>query len=185
MNNIFVGFIFILFDFSLTFGGSTISLMPSFLGYWFWGRGLADLQGKSPTLAKMTPWARGMMIFTAITWVLNVLAISFGIFDIIIGIVASVLTIYVTYKVVAGIKEVEEYHQTYIYADELRTAWVASTIASISTLFLAWIPLIGFVVTLIAIAINIYFMVIMNKVKKAYEEIPPVQRENQMGPEEI
>lgn len=174
MNNIFLGFIFILFDFTLNFNESTLSLMPAFVGYWFLGKGLVELQGRSESITKAIPLAKFMIVFSAITWLINLFAIQLGLVGTAIGLVETVFSIYVSYLVVVGIKEVEEYHQADLQANKLKQAWLMSTICRLCVGLLIWVPFLILIVIVVAFAIHIYFMVALNNTKKAYYELPPM-----------
>ena len=173
MNNIFIGFIFLLFDFSINLGESSISLVPSCVGFWLIGKDLAALAGKSPTMAKTIPWAKAMMVVSAIIWVLNATAIGIGILGFGAGLIVALLTFYVTYNIVVGVKELEAYHQANLQAETLKKAWMMSTVVSIIGAVLSLIPLIGMIVVVAGIVLNVYFMTCLNQTKKLYEMIPP------------
>lgn len=173
MNNIFIGFIFILFDFTLSFNENTLSLLPAFVGYWFLGKGLVELQDRSESITKAIPFAKFMIVFSAITWLINLFAIPLGFVGIAIGFVETVLSIYVSYLVVVGIKEVEEYHQADLQADKLKQAWLISTICRLCVGLLIWVPFLILVAIVATFIIHIYFMMLLNNTKKAYYELPP------------
>ena len=63
MKNIFIAFIFILFDFAITLGSCRIGLIPTCVGYWFLGKGIGKLAEKSPSCQKIVPYIKPMMIF--------------------------------------------------------------------------------------------------------------------------
>lgn len=174
MNNIFIGFIFILFDFTLNFNENTLSLLPAFVGYWFLGKGLVELQDRSENITKAIPLAKFMIVFSAITWLINLFAIPLGVVGAAIGLVETVFSIYVSYLVVVGIKEVEEYHQADLQADQLKKAWLMSTICRLCVGLLIWVPFLILIAIVAAFIIHIYFMVILNNAKKAYYELPPM-----------
>ncbi len=176
MNNVFIGFIFIMFDFTLNLGNSSISLIPSFIGYWFLAKGLKELEGESAKCGNMIPWSTGMMIFTAITWVLDAIGISgqLGFIGTIVGIVGTVLSIYISYQVVMGIKEVEDYHRVDIMADKVKSSWFAYMIATVAAMVVVWIPVINIIAVVAAFICDVLFVVAVNNTKKAYYMLPPV-----------
>lgn len=177
MNNIFWGFFFVTLDFSLNLGNISIGLIPSFIGFWLLGKGLTELEKESTLFQKMIPWTKGMMIFTAIIYACDLFGVwvFLGGIGTFIGIIASILNLYVTYQIVMGFKELEDYHQANIGAEKLRSAWMAKVIATLVTILIVFIPLINIIALIVAFVLNILFLVAVYNSKKAYLELPPIQ----------
>ena len=176
MNNIFWGFFFIIFNFSLNFNESTISLIPTFIGYWLLSKGLRELTKESGRCTRMIPWAKGMVVYTLIIWIMDALGIGsqLGGVNIVLTMVATIIQIYISYQVVMGTKEVEDYHGSYIRADKLKSAWWGMVIASALVIPLAYIPGVNLIALIAAFVCYIVFAVALHKTKTEYELLPPV-----------
>ena len=170
MKKIFIAFIFIFFDFTISFeNGQILSLLPTCIGYWFLIKGLMELKEKSVSCAKMIPWAKWEMGIATIIWVTNLMGLQLQM--IIISLVSTILNYYITYKVVKGIGEVGEYHNRDIHANELKTAWIINIIASILNAVCSVLPLVNIVMSLVGFGVYVYILITMNRVKKAYQAI--------------
>lgn len=168
MQNIFVGFLFVMLDFNLDIGASTIGLIPDFIGFWFLSKGMNELTAESETFGKNIGLATVLMVCSAIIYVIDLMALSLGLLGIVIGIAMMIAQLYFEYKVIMGMFELEEYHNVHLGADDCKSKWIFAMVMVILTAVLVWIPIINFVVLIVAFIMFIVFLVSVNTFKNNY-----------------
>ena len=171
MRTIFIGFLFILLDFNLNLGSSSIELIPDFIGYIYVLKGLMELSEHSEWFTRLKPFANGMAIFSGIIFVMDLLGISVAMGTIVtmpLAIVSTIISLYITYGIVMGIKDMEAANEWDLNSDSLYSTWkvlVICTIVSYMVFFIPFVAIIGIVVGVIA---NIFFLYSFNHSKNRY-----------------
>lgn len=168
MQNIFLGFLFVMLDFNLDIGASTIDLIPDFIGFWFLSKGMNELTDESETFGKNIGLATVLMVCSVIIYVIDLIALSLGLLGIVIGIAMTIAQLYLEYKVIMGMFELEEYNNTHLGADDCKSKWIFAMVMVILTTVLVWIPIINFVVMIVAFIMFIVFLVSVNTFKNNY-----------------
>ncbi len=168
MQNIFWGFIFVMLDFNLSIGGLTIGLIPDFIGFWFLSKGMSELAVESDTFEKNIGLAKILMICSAIIYVIDLLGLSLGLLGPIIGIIMAIAHIYLEYKVVTGFFELERYNNVYLGAEDCKSKWIFTMVFNLLNLVLVWIPIINIIGLVVAVIMNIVFLVSVNTFKNNY-----------------
>ena len=172
MKNIFTGMIMVFIDFHLNIGLSRIGLIPTFLGYIFIHKGLAELAEFSPWFTKLMPYCKGMIVYTIITYVLDLLGIPPGT-GIVLGIISGIVSFYISYGIIMGVMDIEKAKSQDLNSQQLYSTWKLMVISTLITHLLLIFPVLAIPSILIAFAISIYYLLMFNKTKKLfYEEYP-------------
>ena len=173
MKNIFIGFLLIFLDFNLNLGGSTLEVLPDFIGYIFMVNGLAEMVGESTQFIKVKPYASGMAVFTGILYLLDLFGISalLGVFVYILAIVAIAVSLYISYCIVIGVQEMELNRHTFLDGGNLKSAWNYLAVYSASTLLAMLIPSFAIIIVIFGYIVVICFLVAFNKSKNLYDEM--------------
>ena len=109
MKKLFWGFFFICLNFNLTFNGHQLNILPDFAGYILLLRGIGELAEESAFFERARPFAIGMAVYTAILWIGALLAItSEGWIASLLGLAATVLSLYISWLLIRGVLEMEE-----------------------------------------------------------------------------
>lgn len=187
MKYIVIGLFFLLFSqplplFNCTsvFGMPVIDVIPSFVGYALVMKGTKELEPISKKIRKTTPWAKLMIVVSAVIWGMNVLGVGDGY----IGSAASTLLepvgYYIIYNIVKGIKEIEDYYQTNLESERLKKAYLRCIISLCVVVFIAATIPIALAIMILSGALNfvfnIYFYVRMFITKDLYDDIPPEKK---------
>lgn len=183
MHHIFIGFLLVFLDFNLNLGNSTIGLIPDFMGYYYMAKGLAELRQESPAFVSIRPFAVGMGFYSSVTYALDLFGITgiTGWLGVIIGIVGTVLSLYISYTVISGVRDMEAARCADLNGAKLKSTWslmaVFQGIAYISLV----IPAVALVCIIGGFVTSIVFLVAFYKSRDLYLALPtrqPGEREN-------
>lgn len=170
MQNIFIGLILIFIDFDLNLGSSSIELIPDFAGYILMLRGVEELMEDSAWFSKIKAFILGMAIYSGIIWIINLLGMksSMGYLDFILGIMATVIFLYILYSIIMAIKDIEVKYAVFLQADTLISIWKLIVIISVLSYLAFFIPVISIAAIFANLVIYIYFLYSFYKTKHLY-----------------
>jgi hypothetical protein len=172
MSQIFTGFLFIFLDFSLNLGRSSIELIPDFIGYIMIANGIEAMAAESPLFMKARPLSVFMIFYTGIFWFLNLFGVLVtGGLSVILGILSVVLPLYISNKIVLGVKDMEITYNTPLNGTSLQNAWNILTIFNILSLLSFLIPVLGVLCIIVAIIAAICFLAAFSRSKNLYYEL--------------
>jgi len=169
MRHIFIGFLFVFLDFNLTFGTSQIGLIPDFVGYIFIIQGLAELENLSPRFIKARPASLGMAMYTGLLYVMALFGIgSNSIVSFVLGLVSTLISLYISYNIVMGVKDIETSSGRFLNAGGLYSVWTVLAVLSLIIYLLYIIPVLNFLCIIAGLIAGIVFLVSFNKTKNLY-----------------
>ena len=156
MNNIFIGFLLVFLNFNLNLGNSTIGLFPDFIGYIVMINGLAEMAEESQLFLKVKPYAAGMAVYTGILYFIDFLGVSpsLGAFSYILAIVSTIISLYISYCVIMGVKETEEKHNTELNGDSLKSTWNILAVFHIAVYITLLFPPLAVICIIVAIIVR-------------------------------
>ena len=173
MRSIFIGLLFVFLDFNLNIGASQIGLIPDFVGYAFMLAGLKDLADKSDRFIKVRPFSTGMLIYTAILYAFDLLGITVSLgsaVSFILGLVSTLISFYISYGIVMGIKDMELRMGIFLNAEKLFAVWRIYAVLSLIIYLLFFIPVLGWLGIIAGLVAGIVFLVYFNNTKRLYEQ---------------
>lgn len=163
MDQLFIGILFILFDFNFSLGGVTIGMLPDFIGYVLAFLGLTKLRGESPILAKCSTLAPIFAVYSIFSYVVSLLGLVVNVFFIyIIGLIEVILRLYFIYQLVQGLKQLEIGRQIELYTDRLHKYWALMTAFQVFSLLLITSLLLSAVCTVVSFVCSILFALKLN-----------------------
>jgi hypothetical protein len=169
MRNIFIGLLFVFLDFNLTFGASQIGLIPDFVGYILMIQGLAELQNLSPRFIKARPFALGMAVYTGILYMMDAFGIGIGsILSFTLGLISTLISLYISYNIVMGVKDIEAMDGRDLNAQGLYSVWTVLAILSLIIYVLLIVPILNFLCMIAGLIAGIVFLVSFNRTKNLY-----------------
>lgn len=169
MQNIFIGFLFVFLDFNLTFGTTQVGLIPDFVGYILVFQGLAELDTMSPRFVKARPFALGMAVFTGLLYVMALFGIGTNdILSFVLGLVSTLISLYISYNIVMGVKDIEASSGRFLNAQGLYSSWTLLAILSLIVYLLIIIPILNVLCIIAGLIAGIVFLVSFNKTKNLY-----------------
>ena len=178
MKTVFWAFFFILVNFNLGLNGHNLNIIPDFVGYILLYQAAGALEEESGRFGQLRPFAVGMAVYTGILWVGDLLAVTGGWLDTILGPIALAVFLFISWNVVQAIREMEEERGADLNGQSLRTAWFVLLVARIA----GWasvllFSLAGAALTLIVGLVGIvWFLAAMWKCARLYGELPPLWR---------
>ncbi|MGM9649480.1 MAG: hypothetical protein ACI3XY_05870 [Butyricicoccaceae bacterium] len=175
MRNIFIGFFLIFLDLNLTFDTSVLGLLPDFVGYLFLLRGLKELEGSSTRFVQIRPFVIGMVIYSAVIYVLDLLGISVQLdwLGLLIGIVGTVVSLYISYVVIQGVREMETGYGVDLNGQQLESLWKIMAIVQMLVYVGAFLPILLILFAIVGVVLSILFLIAWNHARKQYEALPP------------
>lgn len=173
MSSIFTGFMFIFLDFSINLGNTRIELIPDFIGYLIMLGGLREMAGESPAFTKVRPHAVFMVFYTGIVWLLEVfgITVSLGALSLLLGLVSIIVSLYISYTIILGVRDMEGHYNTHLNSDSLKAAWNLLAIFTVLTFLLLLIPALSILCIIVSLIAAIWFLVAFSRSKTLYYNI--------------
>lgn len=170
MKNIFTGFILIFLDFNLNIGNSQIGLIPDFVGYIVMIKGLVEMAGGSPIFMEAKPYATGMAVYTGILYLVDIVgvSVSLGVLSYIFAIVSTIISLYISHKIIMGVTDMETTYNTNLNGDSLKSTWTVLAVSNIFTFVLLLIPTLAVVCIIVAFISAICFLFAFNNSRILY-----------------
>ncbi len=138
----FIGFLFIFLDFEITLaGGTTVNFIPDFLGYALLSLGVFHLGHENGRFSRCRITALVALVLSAGTFVLDLLALPLPpTAELIIGILMTVVSLYITYEFSEGTKALERSLYKKLDADKISAAWVILSMTSLLEFLVLYFP---------------------------------------------
>ncbi len=178
MSNIFFRFLLIFLDFNFTINEIfIIGLIPDFAGYILMVKGLDTLAHESFHFERIRPFAVGMGIYSGIIYAFDLFGLSSQIsfFGSILGIASIIISLYISYVIILGIREIENNNTVDLKSKSLMTCLAIMAIFQCLTLVFSFFlitSIISIVFIIFSLLINIVFLICFNTSKNLYEQMP-------------
>jgi len=133
----------------------------NFIGYILIIKGVDQLISESDNFFKVRPFVQGMAIYSGIVFIMDLLGItaSLGEIAILIGIISMVVSLYIIYNIIAGVKDIETNHGIVLNGNELYSLWKAMAVLQVISYITLIIPFFVMVALLANLVLNIVFLV--------------------------
>lgn len=173
MKKIFIGFLLIFLDFDLNLGASKIGLIPDFIGYIVMINGLLEMAEESPMFIKVKPFASFMAVYTGILYFADLtgLSASLGFLSVISGIAAAIISLYISYNIIMGVKDMEEKYNVPLNGNSLKSAWGILAVFNILNYASVLIPILAIICTIVSFLAFIFFLFAFNNSKNLYHDM--------------
>jgi len=124
MSKIFIGMVFILFDFRLFLFILNFNLFPDFIGYIILLLGILELKKCSKHYKKIIPITIFMIIISSIISIINFFMINLNpvVYEF-INIITTGIFMYLSYEIILGIKDMEKTDDNNYKAANLYKIW--------------------------------------------------------------
>lgn len=157
MKNLFIGLLLVYLEFNINIGTSAIGLFPDFLGYIFIIKGLTELADESERFFKLKTISTVMAVYSAILYVANLvgLAATNSWLSFVFGIGGLIASLYISFNIVMGIKDIEQIHDYKLNSETLYSSWKLIAVFS----FLAYITIIFPGLAIVAMILNVIFII--------------------------
>ena len=175
MNRIFFGLLLVFINFNLDIGASRIGLVPDFLGYIFMLRGTAELIQYSSRFEKTRPYITAMIGYTLILYVLDLFGFSrmggVGIIGVLLGFASLCASLYISFNIVMGVKDIEIMRAQDLNGDKLLSIWKLQAVMLAAVHFLIIIPPLAIICMLTGFLVTVYFLVVFYRTKGLFYEM--------------
>ena len=178
MKKIFWGFFLIFLDFYINIGACRIGFLPDFLGYYFLIQGMRQLERETPRFEGCYSPAMAMTVYSVILYLLDLVGLSgsLGLMGTVLGLIAMVVSYYLSYRIIEGIRDIESRRGADLRGARLQTCLLVLVIANVCSFFFtlagaAFLAISGLLVVLAAI---ICFLAAVYGSWKQYEALPPL-----------
>lgn len=149
------------------------------MGYFLLLQGLRELEEESGVFSDTRPFVVGMTVYTAILWVGALLGVTGtgNLLSILLSLVSTVVSLYISWSIIQGVQEMEERHQADLNSAGMSLAWkvllVADIVSYVLTLVLP-VAAVALVVVLVGILLlvgSLMLLVAFWRGKKCWEAV--------------
>ncbi len=163
MNQLFIGVLFILFDFNLSLGNFTVGFLPDFIGYLLALIGLRELATGNPPLKKCQVLASIFFFYSIFSYISSFFGLFSNIFIAYLsGALDVILRLFFIYLLVQGFKQLETDYKIEFFTDTLHKYWALITAFQVFSLLLISSLLLSAVCMMISFVFNILFALRLN-----------------------
>lgn len=176
MKKIFIGMMFVFLDFFININASSIGLIPDFVGYIFMFNGLTELIVFSDRFSKVKPYVVGMAVYSGILYILDLFGGAYMLGDftiIVLGLISTIVSLYISYCIIAGIKDIEAVREQNLNSPQLYSTWKLLAIFTFVSQILLFVPALAIICIIISFIIGIYYLVVFNRSKNLFYELNP------------
>ena len=169
MKKILLGLIFIFFDFRLFLGILTVNLLPDFVGYIIIYLGIKEMIKYSKKFREAIPSTIAGICLTSFFTLLNFFVINPS--DSIFyssGLVSMMLIIYISYKIILVIREIEINGNRKYNTKFLTNCWKAFTIVTLVSCLSIVFPAFYIVMSIASIIVIILYLISFHRTIKLY-----------------
>ncbi len=176
MKTIFIGLIFILFDFSISVGPVTLGLIPTFVGFFLIAKGVKALYPYSYSFKSANTVSIISLVFSAALYAIDLFGLSSVVFahhavSFIVSIVSTILYLIVLFHILKGIQEIEEDNDIKIGYSQLMSCWTVILVSKLLLASAGFIPLLALLCLLLSLVISIVFLVFFRRTDKALSSL--------------
>ena len=161
MGKFFWGFFFIYLNFNLSVNAHTLNVLPEFVGYFLLLQGLRELEEESGVFSDTRPFVVGMTVYTAILWVGALLGVTGtgNLLSILLSLVSTAVSLYISWSIIQGVREMEERHQADLNSAGMSLAWKVLLVADIVSYVLTLVLPVAAAVALVVVLVGILLLV--------------------------
>lgn len=173
MNHVFWGLLLIFLNFNITIGDSMIGILPDFAGFILIVLGLKELVEESAFFTKAILFAKGMVVYSIILYSLDLfgLARTLSWFTTFAGIIATIVSLYISYNIIQGILDVEGKYSVDLNGENLLRLWKPLAVLELLAYVSLLMPMLAVVFIVASFVLTIMFMVCFYTTKNNYMQI--------------
>ena len=181
MRKMFWGLLLMVAYLRVSLGGGTVNLLPDFAGTLLVLSGIRELNGESPSLDTARTMLIASTVVFAIGWVRGLVGLYIPGVDAILYWTMLILKVYIPYRCIVGVRELEQVRETDLHSDSLMKCWklycVAMPVSLLSSVLSQVTPALAYVsllTLLMALGAYIAYLIYFYKAGTAYaQSMPP------------
>ncbi|MCL2566450.1 MAG: hypothetical protein FWE24_11695 [Defluviitaleaceae bacterium] len=124
-------------------------------------RGLGQMVSFSPYFQKMMLYVKGMGIYSAVIYVMDLSGISAWLpmpVTLLLALVMTVVSLYVSYSIIMGIRDIEMDRSLNLNCAQLYFAWRMLAVFSVLPFLTVFIPLLAFIAIIVGFGVGVYYI---------------------------
>lgn len=171
MKKIFIGLIFIFFNFNITLDSTILPLLPDFVGYLLISLGAKELIEASVKFDNVSAFAKLLTVIFAVFFVMDVFGISTAMAQMTlvnwtVGLVIMIVELYLLYLLTLAVLDLKPRMAYPSEADRLYQIFKYHAIsAAIASLLIVLFPLLALIAMIITVFFAILYIYIFGRIK--------------------
>lgn len=171
MKKIFIGLIFIFFNFNITLDASILPLMPDFVGYLLISVGAKEMIDVAIKFDNVSAFSMLLTYVFGVFFVMDVMGISASIAQMTIvnwmlGLAITAIELYLLYLLTTAVVDLKTRLSNPSEADRLYQIFKYHAISAVlASLLIVIVPLLGILAMIITVFFAILYIVIFNRIK--------------------
>lgn len=177
MKKIFIGLIFIFFNFNITLDSSILPLLPDFVGYLLISEGAKEWIDASVKFDNVSAFSRLLSVIFVVFFFMDVFGISTAmaqmtLFNWTLGLVITIIELYLLYLLTLAVLDLKPRMAYPSEADRLYEIFKYHAIsAAIASVLIVLIPLLALIAMIITVFFAILYIYIFNRIKNDLSRI--------------
>ncbi len=176
MKTIFIGLIFILFDFPISLGPVTVGLIPTFVGFFLIAKGVKALYPYSYSFKSANTVSIISLVFSAALYAIDLFALSPLLLSnravsFVISIISAILYLTVIFHILKGIQELEEDNDIKLGYSQLISCWKIILVSELLIISAGFIPPLALLCSILSLIISIVFLVFFRRTDKSFTSL--------------
>ncbi len=171
MKKIFIGLIFIFFNFNVTVNAMILPLLPDFLGYLFVSIGAKEMIEKSVKFDNVSAFSRLLTVIFVVFFFMDIFGISAAmaqmtLFNWVLGFVITVIELYLLYLLTMAVLDLKERMANCAEAGRLADVFKYHAVSAlVASMFIVILPILAIIAMIIAVFFAVLYIVIFNRIK--------------------
>lgn len=171
MKKIFIGLIFIFFNFNITLDTTILPLLPDFVGYLFISLGAKEMIDASGRFNNVSAFSLLLTYVFGVFFVMDIMGISTSLaqmtlFNWILGLAITAIELYLLYLLTMAVLDLKQRLSYPNEADRLYQIFKYHAITAIvASLFIVFVPILALLTLIIAVFFAIMYIVVFSRIK--------------------
>lgn len=173
MKKLFIGLILILFDFNFTIGNCIIGITPDFIGFLLIYKGFKEISPYTLIYEQTEKYSIIMIIFACVMYFGDLIGLVY-ICDILVffmRIIYSIGKLFITYRMVQGIIDIERKNNAQLGGKSLNLLWICKAGVLFTSCLGYFAPAFAILFGIIGLIVSIAFTAYFYSAMKAFEFI--------------
>ncbi len=172
MRKIFIGLLFIFFNFNITLDLMILPLLPDFVGYLLISAGAKQMIDKSVKFDNVSAFTRLLAIIFFVFFLMDIFTISTSmshmtLFNWLLGFVITAIELYLLYLLTKAILDIKTHLMVPSDAQRLFNIFKYHAISAlIASVFIVIAPVLSILAIISTVLFAILYLVIFNRIKK-------------------
>lgn len=132
--------------------------------------GITELAALSQRFIRLKPFVLGMAVYSVILYTIDLFGMTnqLGILSILLGIVSTIITLWISYGIIKGIKDIEAAQGRRLNSQSLMTTWSLMAVFTVISFVFLIFPILALISVVCNAIVSIVFLVAFNAAKNLY-----------------